>query len=938
MKEIFLNALEKIEKLKPFTSLSNEELAFLRELEGYRGLVLRFHTDGDDYLWQYQGFGDATQYSIDELCDFSNSFYSENDQDIGLINVEGDQFRIIITPYYRGPWHLADLILMISANPSEKLDEWNLFADHLAKRICSKYEYPDQHLVGNIFDAPEKSLSFLLSMQHLLNTDRKVFAYAPAPGYEKMQSQKWFREDSEILVPFLSKLLREYNILAATLIQRVAPDYYNQICVAAINDNEDESDFSIEPMLDDFIENCGTPINKAQITQDFYKVGRSQFNVKNTIMTGCYCMVASDAYGYLGIFLSDHQDSPLVYASQPPSPSKLMTMIANRLGLYFSHFYQLRKKAIHDRMMQCIDQTIISIRALLETTDILKELAKCFRKIFGQPSGAIFTFSLEGSQLIKSESFDDSLEDLISVEDLMENDVIRKAISNGDALDNINRRHVDLPIRYIIPMTPLPQITVDYEAQTIKSLGAVIIFESSKNRLLTLEERNVFIPHLLYGITTSLQFAFSFEEKHAAVRALEELISKLSDKDGIKNEMLNIIRKLLKVSKVSYLEMDEKGEHLQIKESFGLPKEALNQPPIKIGESISGYVAKTGLAYRTDNIEEKGEFKKRSTEQYLTKSLLSVPLISRRGTKEEKVIGVINVNNKSNGLTFSLADQRLLESIAHLVATAIDNVKYNEEKHNEELKRLESEKILGQLKDAKAVQMSLMPTNFSIYPPAVEIYGESKPAIQVGGDFFDIATLKDGRLLAILGDVSGKGMPAALLMSMTKMILKPLATSESDLVEILTKANKSLCEAKGEDDYHFVTLQLVAMDLNTGECEMSSAGHGPLQIRIGANNQEIETSKGTPLGIDGLPVKYDKTSFKMNPGDVFVMYTDGLSEEKSPSNEMFGTERIRGILGETSLDSAKALTKKLISTCEGWREKDEAHDDLTVLSVKFKGN
>jgi sigma-B regulation protein RsbU (phosphoserine phosphatase) len=142
-----------------------------------------------------------------------------------------------------------------------------------------------------------------------------------------------------------------------------------------------------------------------------------------------------------------------------------------------------------------------------------------------------------------------------------------------------------------------------------------------------------------------------------------------------------------------------------------------------------------------------------------------------------------------------------------------------------------------------------------------------------------------------------------------------------------------------EMDGKFVTLQLVAIDIASGECEFASAGHGPLLVRRKDCNEEIPPKSGMPLGLFDPPLKpFVSTSFKLNPGDSFVMFTDGLYEESNQNNEMFGTDRIKEILSETAQKSAKDITKALITACQQWREGTEAHDDLTVLAIKYRRN
>jgi sigma-B regulation protein RsbU (phosphoserine phosphatase) len=139
-------------------------------------------------------------------------------------------------------------------------------------------------------------------------------------------------------------------------------------------------------------------------------------------------------------------------------------------------------------------------------------------------------------------------------------------------------------------------------------------------------------------------------------------------------------------------------------------------------------------------------------------------------------------------------------------------------------------------------------------------------------------------------------------------------------------------------DGKFVTLQLVAIKVETGECEFASAGHGPLFVSRQNNNEEIPPKLGMPLGLFDPPIMpFESISFKLNPGDTFIMFTDGLYEEINLNGEMFGTDRIKDIMTKTVNENSKTITKSLVKSCQDWREGTDAHDDLTVLTVKYRG-
>lgn len=920
MKRAFLDTLAEIEDFPCFSELSDSNLSCLTGFSDYRGMMLRLYTGEPEDQWKIIKLHETKNQDMDKLCNLCEDELPDLPENLLQVTSGNENYALLISPYLSGNSHFGDLILLLSSPSEYTLAEWHTFSDHFARRLCTKYLFPG-HLLSNHNEEPEKILSFLRGTQIILSTSRHVDALPP--GNETKQAQIWYKDDSPIVTTFLQKLQREFNLHAAFIIQHAGPGCFNQMTVVAKNDDE-EPESVIQEMIDAAMQHDELP-EPAKITRELIKTGRSEFRCENPVPLVFACQAGGITYGHLGIFLSSKYFQRHINHS-----SKLMPMLANQLGLYFSHFYQLRKEALHGRMLQQINQTCNTINSSVDIGAILFKLVESLNYLFGQYSGAILLFSRDTAELEVVNFLGGEIPGNLDINEIINGkSAVVDAINEGSAFDNRNGSY-PLPIRYVLPLATTPQASaISTEFLPLRALGGVVLFESPLNKHLTEEDLTKLMPILLNGISASLQVACNYAEKLDTIKALEGMMERLSDTDALLDEMIVIIRRLLKVNRISFLEVDESGEFLYIKKGYGLPEGLAEKTRIPIGEEISGYVALKARSYRIDNIESEGIFKKRSLEHYLNRSLLSVPLINPRANADRKVIGVINVNNKTNGLTFTLQDQQLLEAIAHLVVTALENVKYLEEQHEKEL-------LERQLNDARDIQMSLMPKSFSELPASIDIFGRSIPARQIGGDFFDIILLDDGRWLAVLGDVSGKGMPAAILMAVTRMIIRSVVQDCSDPVEILERVNDKL--SKELDSYHFVTLQLVAINPVNGNCEMSSAGHGPLTVRLAGQTQLIETRSGPPLGIAGISGVYHTNPFDMKENDTLIMYTDGLSEEHSPTGEMFGTNRISDLMEQHADCSAKDLATALVAAAVKWRGESEAHDDLTVLTLKFKGS
>lgn len=944
MKLVFLDALENLEGLEAFESLRSEQLAFLLDFEDYKGLIIKFQLDRQD-LCQYHGFGIASTYSISDLCHLCKAVYRESSDEALPYTTNGETYQTLCISYHKGSLHLADLILLLSSKTKHSLSDWKIFAKLMTERICSKFRYPDFKLPQNQFEAPEKTLSFLINVQQLLVTDNVTAPLLPGlddQHFKNIQSKNWFNDDEKILKPLLVMLQKEFNLNSVGIIQKAAPGYNNGYFMTS----ENETNISEDPLqeaLEERMLMSDPKFESQQKTTGVYKI-RKNSNSSETIFLPCRVGKAEEGiYGWLGLCLPTIEHSEKILNTSDNGQIKLITMIANQLGLYFSHFYLVRKKALRDRMQETIDIKTNFIKSMTKTIDILKELASFMKDMYGQNCGAIYSLPAGGGDLTKLVDLNKKFEPSVATEKLAANKEIYTAIKNG-YIKQFDSEKINLPIKYIFPL-----LSASDERSATDSIS-MVIFASDQNKVLTKEEKEEFVPYLLEGIMPSLIVAQHFEEQLSAISGLEELFVKISEPEAMINEMINVIKKLLKVKTVSYMEVDSNKKFLVFKKGQGQSLEVLpnvTQNPIE--DSIAGLVVKYCETLFIKNIADLNElhdnFPKERTENlkrlfsedyattYGTKSLLSVPLITGKGTDKITVKGVINVNNKENEKAFSEKDKQLLEALANLVATAIDKVNFLKE-----IDENREREIL--MKGAQEIQMSLMPkpSFFKNLPKEVDVFGESIAAKEVGGDLFEVVKLKDGRLLAIMGDVSGKGTPAAIIMGIAQTIVKTLAAESDNLVEILYKANKNLCEELEDMEGKFLTLQIVAVDLETGKCELSSAGHGPLIARLNESNIEIEPDSSMPLGLFDPPFKPYKTkSFTMKPGDVFVMFTDGLYEEMSPKGEMFGIERIRQIMENNSPKEAACITKALIEACQTWREGADAHDDLTVLSIKYKG-
>lgn len=271
------------------------------------------------------------------------------------------------------------------------------------------------------------------------------------------------------------------------------------------------------------------------------------------------------------------------------------------------------------------------------------------------------------------------------------------------------------------------------------------------------------------------------------------------------------------------------------------------------------------------------------------------------------------------------------------LAESIDKMEHDTLLYMDELTRAtaERERMAVELSLAATIQTNMLPSTFPPYPHRkdFDIFALMDAAKDVGGDFYDFYILDNDRLVILVADVSGKGIPAALFMMRAKMTIKTLAEGGADVHMILSEANERLCE--GNEAGMFVTAWIGIVDMKSGVLSYANAGHNPPLIRRHTGSFEyLKTRPNFILaGMEGTA--YRNYEIQLLPGDELFLYTDGVTEATNTEKMMFGEERLLDILNSAIKESAESRcrsVKKAISEFVGGAEQ---FDDITMLSVRF---
>jgi serine phosphatase RsbU (regulator of sigma subunit) len=300
------------------------------------------------------------------------------------------------------------------------------------------------------------------------------------------------------------------------------------------------------------------------------------------------------------------------------------------------------------------------------------------------------------------------------------------------------------------------------------------------------------------------------------------------------------------------------------------------------------------------------------------RSLVCVPLMIKAELK-----GVLTVYNKKGLEHFTEDDQRLLAIIAAQSSQVVENARLHEAE-------LDLEKMKEDVRLAYRIQTDLLPKE-QPQIPGYDIAGSSKPAQVVGGDYFDFIPVDERRTALCLGDVSGKGLPASLLMANLQATLRGQTLGVNSARECIQRCNKLLYQSTSSEK--FVTLFYGILDRERHALSFTNAGHeNPFLFSAGGAANRL-TEGGVVLSIlEEFPYKEATVDFR--PGDVLVIFSDGITEAINPAQELFGEARLAAVIGEHRTATAQEMIERIMGAVRAYAGTAPQMDDMTVVVVK----
>ncbi|MBT8380873.1 MAG: SpoIIE family protein phosphatase [Ignavibacteriaceae bacterium] len=384
--------------------------------------------------------------------------------------------------------------------------------------------------------------------------------------------------------------------------------------------------------------------------------------------------------------------------------------------------------------------------------------------------------------------------------------------------------------------------------------------------------------------------------------------------------IVNRCIKHLRVEQGAVMLLEEQDTEKPFQTMIRKQEVSANILPYRFDAQLTGWMLKYKAPLLVNDIKSDDRFKYIDDIDLPFNTLLSVP-ISLKGS----MIGLLTVVNKKSEAGFSTDDQRLLSIIAAQSAHVLENARLL--KQEQALLQMEEE-----IRLAKEIQLNILPKEI----PSVEdydIYAINIPAKEVGGDYFDFIKLPDGKIAFCLGDITGKGLSAAMLMANLQATLRGQAFIQKSISEIVKNSNLLLFNST--DSNRFATLFFGTLDFSKHIVTYCNAGHDS-PIHISGENVFTLTAGGTLLGCFES-AEYEEAIKGIEPNELIVIYTDGVTEAMNEKNEVFSEEKLLEVINANRKASAKELTDIIINEVKNHSANTPQFDDITLMIIKRVG-
>ena len=402
-----------------------------------------------------------------------------------------------------------------------------------------------------------------------------------------------------------------------------------------------------------------------------------------------------------------------------------------------------------------------------------------------------------------------------------------------------------------------------------------------------------------------------------------QLLATSLDLSEILQNVTKMTKDVLQAEAGSLFLLDEGTKTLRAVTSLGKKGSKIRRNfTLKVGQGIAGWVAKTGKPEFVKNVSKDKRFFSSvdKTTGFSTRSILAVPL-----KIHGKITGVLELINPRGATDFNKEDISLFQAFASQIAVAIENSRIH--------KNILSQHLIEQeLGVACEIQKYLLPQKW-LSSKNISVKAEYRPAEKIGGDFFDIIDFDTNRILITIGDVSGKGIPAALCMVCTLTELRSLARKENNITKIVNALNQQI--SKRTPLGIFTTAIFIDIDRKAETISIVNAGHpNPIMVQDSSLTL-LETRKNIPLGIY-KDQHYDSLTLAFNKNLTFLLYTDGITEARNKKKVEFGIDNLLKYSRKLNKKGNDKFLQSLFKKVDSFSKGTPQHDDLTAVLIELR--
>ncbi len=412
-------------------------------------------------------------------------------------------------------------------------------------------------------------------------------------------------------------------------------------------------------------------------------------------------------------------------------------------------------------------------------------------------------------------------------------------------------------------------------------------------------------------------------ENFKKVLALNSKINSTLDLDELLGIIMTTAGEVMRAEAASLMLLDEESKELVFRVALGEKGSELKEKfRVKLGEGIAGWVAQSGEPLIINDPRTDKRFAGRFDDAtgFQSKAIICVPMHAR-----DKIIGILEALNPIGRNDFSNEDLVLFQTFADQAAISVENARLHQALVQQELAARE-------LKIAREIQQSFLPDLKTLALP-IDLACRNIPAREVSGDFYDIFRLDENRTGVMIGDVSGKGVPASLYMVRAISDSRFLAPRFPDPANLLRELNKRL--VRDSRFGIFTTLLYLVVDSREKSISFASAGHHPmLRRKAGSGTAEsVDGTSGMPLGLFE-EAEYASNTLQAEAGDTFFLYTDGITEARNAAGQEFELGRVKQAVAEAAQSSLE-YADRIFDALKEFTRGAEQHDDITLVTVKI---